>query len=515
VVLGVDSLDLELTKTWARAGDMPTFAKLLQTTFRGAVDNPLGLEAGSVWPTFTTGAMPDEHGQFDGPYKFDTETYEVRLLSPAERAGEPFWVAASKAGRRVAVVDVPYALLEDEINGVQIVDWLTHVRTQPAGFASRPAGAAPQIAAKYGVNPFAGPNRCPTNDVAVDTAGAIVAFRDQLVDRVARKEALCREVLAQEPWDFFIAVFHDAHDVGHMCWHVHDATHERHDPAIAARVGDPLRAVYAAIDASIGRLLNVIDDYATVIVYSSHGMGPERTATRFLDDLLLKIEESYEDPTAPPAPRSWGDRIAPLYRALVPRPIRRQLLKTTPIAWAYRHRHTEELKRRRFFELAANHATGGVRFNLRGRERCGRVAPGREFERLSDRLAEDLLRIVNLGTGQPLIESVVKTSDLYPGPMRASLPDLLLEWNKSGPIEQVASPKIGTLVCHYRRVRSGDHVRKRGAFLALGPGIVAGHSSATVRAVDFAPTFAALLGLAKAGYAGAAIPGIVSESSPR
>ena len=515
IVLGFDALDPGLVTQWARAGDMPTFRRLLETSASGVVDNPLGLEAGSVWPTFTTGVMPDEHGQFNAGYLFDTTAYELRVLTPAERTREPFWAGFSRAGYRVAVVDVPYVLLEEQLNGVQVVDWLTHVRTWPAGLASQPSHVAGEIAAKHGVNPFTGPNLCPTNDAAVGSAAEIETFRDHLLWRVDRKAALFSELLDRERWDLFLGVFHEAHDVGHMCWHLHDPASPQHDPALAAQIGDPVRAVYMAIDAAVGRLLQVIDPTATLVVYISHGMAIEYTATRFFDDILFALENAYERPQGRAPRRHWTEYAAPAYRTLVPPAIRRRLARTTPVVSAYHHRHMDQLKRRRFFELTPNHATGGIRINLKGRESAGCVAPGREFETLCDRLAADLTEVVNLDTGRPLVTSVIKTSDLYPGPMRHALPDLLVEWEKSGPINRVASPKIGTVVRRYHGVRTGDHVQKRGLVLGSGDRIAAGPIHHSIRTIDLAPTFAALLGVSGDGFAGVPIPEIAGLITDR
>src|SRR5262249_29250358 len=151
-------------------GRLPTFAKILDRACSGRVVNPAGLEGGSVWPTFCTGVEPGWHGQYEAHYKFDTDLYRVRPMDRAEQHAAPFWVAASDAGRRVAIVDAPYAFLEPSINGVQVVDWLTHVLVRPEGLATFPAELATKIAATYGVNPFDGPNRCPTNEVVLDTA---------------------------------------------------------------------------------------------------------------------------------------------------------------------------------------------------------------------------------------------------------------------------------------------------------------------------------------------------------
>ena len=195
--------------------------------------------------------------------------------------------------------------------------------------------------------------------------------------------------------------------------------------------------------------------------------------------------------------------------------VRRRLAHTTPVVSAYHDRHLDQLKRRRFFEVIPNHATGGVRINLKGRESAGCVAPGREFDELCDRLARDLAEVVNLDTGRPLVSSVIKTSDLYPGPMRKALPDLLFEWEKSGPINRVASPKIGTVVRRYHGVRTGDHVHKRGLVLGSGDGIASGPIDHSIRAIDLAPTFAALLGVSGDGFAGVPIPEIAATATGR
>lgn len=498
VVLAFDALDVNEMRTWMDLKLMPNFERLYAESARGEVQNPLAFEAGSVWPTFVTGQPLGVHGQYDGPYRFDTDAYELRLMRREERGADPFWLHVGGAGRRVAIVDVPYVLL-DEVNGLHVIDWFTHVRTNPPGIASFPPEAAAEIVRRFGENPFVGESRCPTNEAPVDTVEAVDAFRERLLRRVAAKTACIAEVWGREQWDLFVAVFHDAHDAGHMCWHLHDPGHERHDAALAAAVGDPLRDVYVALDRALGELMERFGDEVTLIVYTSHGMGRQRTATRFLDEILARIEERYlaerqAEPARPAIRSSWVELLAPVYRSVVPAPIRRRLLGTGIVRRAYDEVHASSLARRLFFELAANHATGGVRFNLIGRERCGRVAPGQAFDELRFRLAKDLAELRNADTGEPLIGEILWTRDHYDGPMVGNLPDLLLEWNKSAPIRRVCSPLIGTIDDWRRRPRSGDHTCKRGAFWARGPGIVPRVFDEIFPVAAFAPTIAGLLG---------------------
>jgi predicted AlkP superfamily phosphohydrolase/phosphomutase len=505
-VIAFDALCFDLVAKWAAEGRLPNFATALNQACCGRVGNPTGLEAGAVWPTFCTGVEPGWHGQYEAHYKFDTDLYRVRPMARSERHAPPFWVAASDAGRRVAVVDVPYAFLEPSINGVQVVDWLTHVLVRPEGLAALPADLAEKIAATYGVNPFGGPNRCPTNDVKLDSADAVLAFRDRLLDRVRWKTDFTLDLLTRERWDLLLTTFHDAHDVGHMAWHLHDRSHERHDPDIAAQTGNPVLDVYMALDVALGRLLASLDGQATVLIYLSHGMGIDRSATRFLDDILRRLELAYRN-SKPLAP-TWLDSAGRLYRSLVPAQVRRRLVGTKFVQQAYTANTSAQARGRSFFELAPNHATGGVRFNLKGRESGGVVDPADLLE-LSARLERDLAAIINAESGERLIDTIVRTSAVHPGPYAREFPDLLLEWNKRHPIRRIYSPLFGELERHDHRVRTGDHTQKVGAFLALGAGIRSGRIDDLVRASDFAPTIAALLGLPPGAGGGRPIDAIV------
>lgn len=119
-------------------------------------------------------------------------------------------------------------------------------------------------------------------------------------------------------------------------------------------------------------------------------------------------------------------------------------------------------RHRYFFEVINNQATGSVRFNLRGREKNGLLDREKDMPKLMRRLKKDLLEITNTESGEPLIQELIPTGDLYSGPKLDSLPDLLLEWNQSAPIRAIHSPLFGTIKVPGGN-RSGDHTFKSGA----------------------------------------------------
>lgn len=501
VVIGLDSADFDLIARWADAGLLPALDSLRRRAAWGRIVNPLGLEAGSAWPTWATGLGPDVHGQYDGWFKFDTRTYQPAQLAPDEVPSPTLWRRAGDAGRRVCVIDYPYAFHDPDVNGIQVADWHTHVRTMP-GLTTTPPGLAAAIAAEFGTNPLVHDDPCPSNYADLSSAQAVADFRDRLLQRIAAKTAFSERLLRDGDAELFITVFHEPHDVGHMCWHLHDPAHARHEPAIAAAIGDPVQAVYVAIDAAVGRLLAAVRDDDLVLVYVSHGMGTERTASNFLTDILEAMDDAYRGP--PPPTRL--DRARSVWRAVVPRVVREAVNRQRFAKAVYVRNEESRVRARAFFELSPNQATGGVRFNIAGRERDGVVRPGAPYRALRDRLAVDLKAIENLDTGRPLIDAVLLVDDLYPGPRRDALPDLLLEWNKAGPIARVGSPLFGTLVNRRPRHRTGDHVNKEGVYFAVGPGIAPGRRNAPVSVKDFAPTLCRLLGLPDDGFEGVAIP---------
>src|SRR4030095_9980806 len=108
-------------------------------------------------------------------------------------------------------------------------------------------------------------------------------FRQDLIDRIKNKTDIARHLLGRGGWDCVLTVFHEAHAIGHRCWHLHDSSHPLYDPAIREAVGDPLEDVYIALDRAVATLLEDVGPQTNTLLFASHGMGPNYTARRLLD----------------------------------------------------------------------------------------------------------------------------------------------------------------------------------------------------------------------------------------
>jgi predicted AlkP superfamily phosphohydrolase/phosphomutase len=437
---------------------------------------------GAVWPSFFTGVSPSRHGRYC--YKqIVTGTYAIDRFQPSQLKRPPFWNALSEAGQRVAIVDVPKSPVGTGLNGLQLIDWGTHDPEFGATFRTWPPSLAGEITSKFGSDPV---GDC---DGIERTAAGYARFSESLMRRIESKTAILCDLVERDGWDLFMAVFGDSHCVGHQCWTLHDTGHPFHDPALATAVGDPVKQIYVALDAAVGRVLQKAGPETTVMILASHGMGPHFDATFMLDQILERLE---------PPPSQW-DRLRISARDYQRRTLRR-LLRRRPL----RARAVDHL---RCFQVPNNDVYGGIRVNLIGREPRGRIRPGNECNALFDELRHELLQLVNLDTGQPVVRDLLRATDLYEGEHLADLPDFLVEWNREAPISRVTSPKIGVLEKRFDGGRNGDH-KPEGFFWALGRGIQAGRRVTAVSVMDFAPTIGALLDVTLKEVDGKVIPSV-------
>ena len=476
--IGLDSVDPVLLKKLIRSGELPVLGALWERGLWGEVSNFPGFGNGVYWPCFFTGVNPGRHGRYF-VYQIATGSYHITLFDDDNVLKcEPFWSVLGRAGKRVAIIDVFRAPLTKDLNGIQVSDWTAHSPPYPP--RSWPPELISDVIERYGADPLNG--NCDAYGPDPDDYVKLV---HQLLDRVEMKTRMSCDYLERGGWDLFLTVFAEAHDIGHRAWHLHDTAHILHNPEWVRRHGDPVKAVYVGLDHAVGRLLDNVGPGTTVVVLAGLGIEPDYTANHLMDDILCRIEFG---PDANPAQSIKGRITA--YRKFVPpgvrRFIRRSVLKKRFVLSA------SDWHRRKFFAIPHDENSGAVRINVIGRESRGVIEPGEEYDVCCETLTKDLLDIVNLHTGEPIIGEVVKVADICDGAHVGDLPDLLAVWHRPKPISAVASPRIGEIRKPYPGTRTGDHTAN-GMFLAQGPTVARGDIRTPVRVTALAPTIAALL----------------------
>lgn len=498
LIIGVDAGSPALFRQWSEAGDLPNIQRLMRTGQIRDIENPYALEAGTVWPVFHSGMLPGSQPQYDGRRVFVPEDYSVRWYGPDETP-PTVWRQLSDQGMRCLLIDPPYTHVDPAINGNMIVDWGTHVPANGQRFELRtqPPELADEVLGLVGPDP-AGGIMC--DRMGPETIEDHKRFRDIYLERIAAKGRLAAHMLTHKAWDVALVVSSDLHCTGHHLWHVNDPGHPRYSRKLEAALGEPLRDCYRAFDRAVGAMLDAVGPDTTVMLFGSHGMGPSYSGTGLLDRILLRLDKRLESGAGGHADAAPGSRFASPVKSRL-----RKLWKSLPAEWRGRlrpvRRYVKGMLRqpqfvaskadRRFFEVYANNAAGGVRLNLKGREGNGTVEPD-EAENLISYLITEIRNVKNAETGEPLVDDVIATSEWYRGPYVARMPDLLVRWNRNAPIRSVRSEAIGELSHEYLDNRTGDHTPD-GICIIAGPNVEPGTREA-VRTADLAPSIAEFCG---------------------
>lgn len=528
-MIGLDAADKDLVLEWIDEGVLPNMRALRQGGAWAPILTPPRIYNGAVWPSLHTGLSPARHRQY---FYVKLDGYSVKAGRRTRVKQPPLWSVMSEQGKRVALIDVPYMPPLDNLNGIQIGDWAVHDRSFEEASHVNEDGEevsdyfeyrVPKLFTKpeslaEEIKQFGEFHGVPACEESGRTAKGFKELRRQLIERVRSKERLTCHLLERERWDFLMTVFHETHDVGHECWHLHEKNNPWHDPEMSREVGDPVRDVYVEIDKAIGRIIDKLDTNATVFLFCSHGMGAVSDGNLMLDQILARLDE------APPPQRlrsvmllnrAWSKTPGFVRGALSP-------LRTRIRKKVYEALVTPTRSQRKFFAIPSNGDCGGIRINLAGREPAGQVQPGAEYDAVCEQLREDLLKLVDPATGEPIVADVVSyeeryprglycCEDLYNGDYLSDRADLLVVWNKSS-FRHVESPKFGKLDNTSQNSRRGDH-KDFGLVLARGPEVRPGRCPEAVPVTNMAPTIAALTGVSFQAEDGAPVPEFCGETA--
>lgn len=498
LIIGLDSADAELIERWSDEGALPTLAALRREGTWGRLGTSAEVMHVSAWPTIYTGTTPGRHGLYHA-YQVRAGEQEIRRADVEANPVPPFWKYLDDAGRRCIVVDAFMNCLLPDFRGIQILEygtwtWFTDPVTTP-GHLRR------EILRRFG--PYPAPEH-----LEVFTVPEPIRFRDRLIRGAAVKADVARWLLTEQPWSMAFINFGEPHGAGHYLWHVSDATHP------AAPAGGPpagaenaLRDVYAAVDTAIGRILDEVDDRTTVIITSGDGMGPNYAGCHLVPEALHRLGLFHAAGVGKTADRERSGRRprrspASVLREAIPLSVRHAVTRCLPRSVRYRlnlkwANSNIDWSRTSVFCIP-NSNEAYLRVNLEGREPLGRVDPASYPDLLAE-LGAHLAELVVPASGRAAARRIFAIDELFPGPERPHLPDLVVSWDPDARVlDELHSERCGRIkgVAGYQTAPyyTGNH-RPNAFVLARGPHVPAGGTLADGDILDIAPTTLALLGV--------------------
>jgi len=460
-VIGLDAADLGFLGPWVEAGDLPVLGGLLREGASGPLRSTLPPVSAPAWATFMTGLLPGRHGLFDFVME-DPATGRPTLARSDLIRGRKLWEAASDAGKRGVVVNVPITWPPAPFEGVLVTGMLT-----PEGKPfTHPPGLGEEIRAEF-------PNYRVDYDPALLDDRA--ALRAHLADLALHGSAVMRTLMRRAPWDLFVGVFTTTDRAKHLFWRERE---------------DAVRDHYGKVDRAVGELLAEAGPGTLVVLLSDHGFHTVPVkfyVNRWLRERGLLAVRARRDAAPPADPEDAEIRRVQAFLKR-DRPRGGLLAKVLGLAGVGGPLEVDPDRTKAYLYSIE---TGGIQVNLRGRAPRGTVAPGAEYEALRDRLIADLRALRFPGTAEPLFDLVERREAVYRGPLVPWAPD-------------VVTRSKGNRVAIGRDLDDGKWLRVHGheqgghsdtGILALrGPGVRGGARLAGAGIEDVMPTVLWALG---------------------
>ncbi|MGH7217777.1 MAG: alkaline phosphatase family protein [Nitrospiraceae bacterium] len=489
VIFGIDGGDAGFIQQWTQEGYLPTIASIMQRGCQGHIGGPELMSTHGAWLSFFSGVSRSEHGYYYNR-QLMSGTYDLRNFTANDAHALPFWSHLRGGSKKVAIIDALEAEPLPGLSGLQLANWA--VQQQYNNAIIPPSAEHPSLL--HDVQRHIGPQIHIDVFKPNSSFGEDLAAHRLMLKRVEEKGALCRRFLAQDRYDLAVITFVEAHTAAHRLWDYRpegirhaDATSEGDDLSTA------IRDVYQAIDRELVLLLKQLPNETNVFIISLFGMKGLYPTTGLIEAFCRQLEYqilSHGSLNSQNALALLRRTIRPDARARMSRFLPRRLqvrLETDRF-----HTETNWAKTKAFSIPALN--TSFVRVNLRGREPQGIIQPGPEYEFLLNQIEADLRQLVDVRSGKPAVERVIRTAEAFRCGPPSVLPDLTVEW-MSTPyfMDRVRHPKVELVQARPQYNRSSYHTFS-GFVAAAGPSIRAGGDLGEVSPLDFAPAFLSLMG---------------------
>ncbi|MCK4546245.1 MAG: alkaline phosphatase family protein [Candidatus Eisenbacteria sp.] len=473
LVIGIDGMDPRLIDRWE--GDLPNLASLTAKGSRRVLRSAFPPDSVPSWITIYTGESPVNHGVLESFNYLDKNFKQFRIDEGVFRE-RTFWDIASRAGKKVCVINPFLAYPPWEVNGCMV--------SGPV-FEGGEAKIFPgDIAARHPLPPLGGIVDFPT--------------RKTLAGFVERTESLTRQLaefsaglLGDLEWDLAFVCFLTLDRTQHFLWRFGDPE----DPTYPGPTPyeETIKRAYRQFDTVVGDLAAASGSDTGILIVSDHGHGRRCTRVVNFNELMRRrgwlvskarsrFDHRYLLERAKNATlqfvydhnlEDWMFRVARFI------PNRKALKKSAHIvSWG------ENLAQASYF--AGTNPFGGIEVN---RERL--KSEGVDYEDFRDTLIREILALEDPDTGKRITRWARRREDVHKGKRLDVYPDVLFEMEEDYGVNWALHTDLVTNNPTHRKI-SGGHAME-GVFLLSG--VDADLQDRQPAVQDIAPTVLDLLGV--------------------
>lgn len=469
IMLGWDGATWDLLLPWVEEGKLPGIGRVMEGGVWGTLLSVIPPISPSAWTTIFTGVNPGKHGVF-GFVKRKPGSYFITPISSRDRKAAPIWSILSAEGKRVVLVNIPFAYPPDQVNGIMITGLGTP--SKRSDFVQPPDRKATIV------------RQFPHYDVDYNEDQILLSddksFVLDEIERVTKSQIEAfAHLLRTEEWDFAAAVFRSLDVVQHFFWD---------DP-------DSVLEYYQQLDDLLDWCLSsFMQEGDSLLVCSDHGfcrVHMRLYINNWLESLgLLAISKPKSGQRSRPSAETFQAILLAMgMKSLVWRLKRSEKLESV-LGGVVRSTRFQHLLDMRWTETRAyfgDESDGLVWLNLEGREPEGIVA-SEQRKALQEQIIQAALQIRDPSTGQPVIHSAYAGDDLFDGD--GMIPDIVLLPNEG--YRLVGGYNYAGSMFVKEKARIANHAPE-GVLAAFGPLVRKGERIYGAGVTDITPTILRML----------------------
>ena len=253
---GIDSATWDLIMPWVKQGKLPGFQRLITGGNVYDLTSTIPPMTPVAWPTITTGALPSQHGHYDF-YVLDKKK-ELSINLASDIAYPFVWEQLSKAGRKVAVFNLPITFPVRPVNGIFISGFPTPSKEVDFIYPSK---LKTEFNKKFPKFTFA-----PKSKVTKYDPNSYQERFKETIKEVSDVIHVSNWLLQKDKWDFFALNFMAVDHIQHFYWEFMEQKDSPFQEAILK--------IYQLVSDYLLHILTKYSNKYQIMVLSDHGAGP-------------------------------------------------------------------------------------------------------------------------------------------------------------------------------------------------------------------------------------------------
>ncbi len=479
LVVGVDSVPLDLILPWASSGHLPAFAKIFASGAYGDLYSRIPVTP-VAWSSIYTGKNPGKHGII-GFRNHVPNTYEETSVNSTLRDARDVWEIAGSHDKKVIVVNTPLTYPPRRVNGYMVCGFMAPGVNYEFTYPESLGAEIKRVVPNY----------------RIGTAPSYIKslYLKELHSTVQMVGDATLHLMKKTDWDLAFVVFKETDEVQHSFYD---------------RLGAVL-GLYRRVDKFVGEFMKQAGEDSYVFVVSDHGGEPINKRFNVAEFLrragLIQLRSGGQRRSSSALQMVASAVFGMRMQWLLDVPGTRRMMGAVMKARYLSKRNSGDGGDEGFYagqidweKTTAFISSGiGLRINLKGREPHGLVDPA-DYESVRARVAKQFSELEDPENGQKVFRYAQPRENVLSGPHSAIAPDVLCLPNTGYlPTEALASFDPLAVAAAHKSLFSrstlwcGTH-SPYGIIAASGPGIVKSKvANATLD--DVAPTILYAMGL--------------------